>query len=751
MSHFIGTTTDRPNRVSTKENEKTEEYHLQYGKFALGSSTLNHGHSDFIYKTKINKDFYKGGDGQWSIAEDLEQFLRDDSGQHKNRIKVVQNFIRPLVEQFRGNASRLQINYKARSRSKQSIDRRERKLAEQMLFFDLSEEYPGLADNIREISAIGGDANETVSKFNNLYVDELAESINEMIGHNKGINDLQAKQIRVAQNFALSGLIVMEGFEHGGEFWEEIVESESFFFDPEARKENLTDSDFMGKIDSMIPTDVYERWDASNDDKIAIENYLKHSNNLSHDHHYRSRHHNGHFHGGNKVPVYHVYWRDTNVYDLGWVESEFGTPRLVKVNFTRPDEEEPEFTDADLIDPPKNARNKKRFKGGKKAKVSLDVLRYAIFIPSEILATGKPNSDGQKVDDILLDWGVYDYQEVDQSNLTNVKFPFKAQTWAYVDGEILSPVDDAISPQRFVNRILSVAESQINNSGGAGMVYDSTSISDDFDEAEILRATKQGNPVKLNSKGKGIPNTIGNYDHTPQQGTYALFNLIPIMQGIIQESTGVNEALKGESIGQDQLVGVTQLLIQKGSLMQEPFYDGIAKLFKQVYQMIAKTGKEVYIDNQTELIIAVGETNAKIITLSEDLRLEDFDIFIERENVDEVLKANADQLLMQFLQLGMINQAQFSNLFGRSTPNQVAEALRVGAATNAELKRLQAQQAQQQQAQAGEELAEQQRQENLESQVQQSREDEIRAGDQNHEIEKIFAKQAADAQQAPPI
>ncbi len=71
-----------------------------------------------------------------------------------------------------------------------------------------------------------------------------------------------------------------------------------------------------------------------------------------------------------------------------------------------------------------------------------------------------------------------------------------------------------------------------------------------------------------------------------------MFNIIDIMKNHVQDTTGVNEALKGESTGSDQLVGVTQLMIQRGSLMQEPFYNAISQVFLQSYQAIATVEKE---------------------------------------------------------------------------------------------------------------------------------------------------------------
>ena len=221
------------------------------------------------------------------------------------------------------------------------------------------------------------------------------------------------------------------------------------------------------------------------------------------------------------------------------------------------------YTEDDLIEPPDTPLNNKLFKGKKKRSAFFDVLRYCVYIPQG--AIGNPEGNESEAQDIVLDYGMHIHQETEWGDLYNVKFPFKCFTWGYVDGEIMSPVDDAINPQRLVNRILSAAESQINNAGGTNVVVDRDSIDAEDGEEKLYADVAQGKPLTIRTKGRGVPNSLGVYDATPKQGTYNLFNIIPVMEQIIQKTTGVNEGLKGESTGSDQLVGVTQLLIQIGS------------------------------------------------------------------------------------------------------------------------------------------------------------------------------------------
>src|SRR3989304_7501703 len=95
---------NKPNRIETSENQKKEEYHLHYGMYCL--ATLNHpAHRIFLIKTLVNWNFYQNN--QWIFEEDLEAFLKDESGDVRNRIRLVYNMIQPMVQQYIGNAIRM--------------------------------------------------------------------------------------------------------------------------------------------------------------------------------------------------------------------------------------------------------------------------------------------------------------------------------------------------------------------------------------------------------------------------------------------------------------------------------------------------------------------------------------------------------------------------------------------------------------------------------------------------------------------
>lgn len=754
MPHLITAKPNKPNRLNVKKEyggktkNESEKYHLDYAKWAITNSHTTF-RTKWLARTNVNKNFYKGN--QWLDREDTEAFLKDTTGQVKNRIQIIHNLIRPMVEQYRGNSIILKINAAAKSVSNKAVNRREKALERQLFKTRVANEFEGIGQIQRNNDpSIGQNVSETTQIFNNLYVDTYVRDINSLLRYVSNLNEFDEMKPRLAQNLALSGLAVTRAYEHGGDQRYEVIESENFFWDTNARKYDLSDSMYQGEFKSRDPSFIFERWQRLKDEqRKAIETYV--STTGSHTDVTSGHSHDSYGHhtqvSNTRVPTYRVFWKDIEKYTYGWVNDEYGYPYLVRINHKEPGEEQPKWTEEDLIDPPNSTRNRRLFKGGKKTRdMYVDILRFCEFIPGELIAANikDPAKKKEANVDIALDWGIAPYQETDYLDVASVKFPFKAYCWGYVDGEVFSPVDDAINPQRFVNRVLSVAESQINNSGGANIIVDEDATTTQDGAEGVYNDVMQGKPVSVRTKGRGVPNAVGSYDATPRAGTYKLFEIVPIMKNFVQDSTGVNEALKGESIGQDQLVGVTQSLIQRGSLMQEPFYHAIARVFVQMHQHTATVGKRMYIENERELAIAVGDDGVETLKLAKDMKHEDFRVFVHRENSDEALQQQANQMLMVFKDFGFIDDVTFGDHFNRSTPHEVTMAMRQSLGVRAESQRRAAQEAEaqvQQQAAQEQQLAGQIQQQQA---VQQGLDRRNQIEDRQHDIDKIFAKGLVD-------
>jgi hypothetical protein len=737
-----------PSRVDGTAKDKF--YHLQRAKYYV-TAGYNSGHYEWLKRTAVNKDFYQNK--QWSLQEDKDTFLSDDTGNVLNRIKFTVNTIRPTVEQYRGNAIILNISAAAKSLSRSSVNRREKILSEQLLKSRTAGEFPNVGGIMRENDVSIGETDEqTQAIFENLYVDKFTEEINDLLNYSKRINKFAKKQLGIAQKLALSGLAVEQLVLHGGHARYESIESEDFIWDKDAREFDLTDSEFQGTLRPMDVPSILERWQLAPESAEALENYVSNNGNATTTvHHYKTRPYTG-----SKVPVHTIYWKDVDRKRYGWVKDRFGYDCLEpiisdKEKKTKESDGKYRYTEADLITPPDTPKNRELFPGDKKiASLYCDVLRYCVYIPGEVLT----DKDSQRSEnDVVLEFGMDEYQDTNYQDLTNVKFPFKVALWGYVDGEVFSPVDDLINPQRFMNRMLSLTESRFNSSGGSNIIIDEDAVED---AAQTYSDIKEGKPITVSTRGKGIPNTVGTYDATPTRGSYEMFKVVSEVKEFMQSVTGINEGLRGESTGQDQLVGVTKLMIQRGTLMQEPFYNAVTDIFLQMYDGIASVGKKYYIDNKKELAIIAGDEAVRIFTLSEDLRNEDFLTFVERENSDEALKNTANQLLQTFyLEMGLIDETLFSNLYDRSTPTKVMMEVRKFVKIKKENEK-RAQEAQSQQESADDVLEQQMMQAEEAKQAQLTSDDRefslnSKAVDHENQMEQISQKGFANNQKSTEL
>jgi hypothetical protein len=682
----------RPNKL---QGRKDKNYHRDYAKFCL-STMDNYIYRKYVNKCLVNWSFFKGGDGQWIFDEDIESFFLDESGDVRNRLKWTKNVIKPMVQQYVGNAIRMDYTAKANCISDFVINKREEELAELKRAEALLAEAPELEESIRETAPIGDTPQETEEIFKNVFVGNYEETVNNLINFIAEDVDLESIKVSLSRNLAICGMGIYKGFEENELYSAESVNPLFFGWDMSAVKPDLSDAEYMFEWYYMDSPSILERFQGlSKKEAQAIENYARNENQ-------NSTHkiiNNVYTIPGSKVPVYEVYWKDVERREYGWVADDYGYPYYTMIN-----DPDSKYTDKDLIKPPTDA-HQERMGDKKKETIYVDIMRFCIMIPQEEIGNGSG--------DIILDYGVMPYQEKNLYDPANVKFPYKCYTWVYDRGEVLTPLDDVIDPQRFLNRTISVVESQMANMRGTGTVISKSAVDDRDAESDVVRNINSSKPIFVDTDRVGsVQNAIGTYGTNIGGGTLQMFQVIQTVQQSIQDVTGVNEAMTGTQGGGDVLVGVIEAQIQRGSLVQEPFYWALSSILKQAFENMATVGKSIYYDNPRRLAMIVGDKGLDTITITEDNLMEDYRVFVERsESKGQALKA-ADQLLFTLLQAQLIDPPTFANLMGRATPEMVAKALRdyqadkamaeqkSAQAQNQGMQQAQMQQAQMQQAQA---------------------------------------------------
>lgn len=659
----INITEPRPNRFEDGVDINGQDYHIKMARYCVGAG-FNEQHNGWIGQYNTNLRFFLGD--QWWLREDIEAFLKDTSQQSRNRIKVIRNFILPTVAQYVGNAKVMDITVRAASLSTKAKTRRESRLEEMLLLTDIANQAPDpIADGLRDKFGMGKTKKETESIFNNFWQDNYVDCINGLLKYVAEQNNFKQMQGQLGLYLCLSGLCCMRYREWNGDFRWELVPSESFFWDRSARLSDLTDAGFMGTCDILLSSEIYEKWNLKTDDIKIIGQAIQNASNG--DNLYIS---NG------KLPVYDVYWKDSESYKHAYVMDEYGYPQFVRIDHKEEGQEKPQYTEADTIpykdlNPTQravvNGRNSKSEKNISEKWV--DLIRYCTFIPQEVLG----NSSGKNM---VLDYGIMPYQDTNFYKFASCKFPFKAGTWYYTNGYVYSPINELINPQRVINRYESVKEQIVNSSKPSMPIYDKTYLPDGG-EFELLSNWDQGKATGFEAKGMGINNMVSVTPSTLNLNSVRGYDeLAESMRITMNLITGVNESLLGQSQGSEQLVGVTQLQIQRGSLIQEPFYSALVSVFEQAYQSTADVGKRIYADNERDLAIAVGDDNVDIIRVTKDMKLEDFRIFIHREADIEKQKAAATDMLLKFAEAGLLDKKAIADLGGRSTPTDIWSSLR---------------------------------------------------------------------------
>lgn len=651
----------RPNRIKVKN--KSEQYHVDYARWILSCVSMS-TQTSFIYKSLINWAFYKGN--QWMFHEDLDAFLMDESGESRNRIKFVQNIIRPFVEFYRGSAIRMDISARAFSISSQSIDRRELARAKLDAVYEMyrksPEEFKGF---FREKFLVGDSAQENEEIFNNTYKDQFEEEVNDIISYLADKNDLEDKKVQMVKHVVLDGIGVMKEYERFGNQVVEVIDPRRFIYDNSAKQDDLKDSEYMGDWKLASLSDICEECPSIS--MIDIKRLEKASSINAM---YTGLHNLASFeynHSNGKIPVYCLEWRDIESDTFGAVINDNGVPELAIIN----NDKISAYTNKDLIkvkDLKQYAKDNfwidKVLKGDNKTEVKYDIIRFIKFIPAEYI--------GDK-DDFVLDYGLKEYEPKYSYNYKNPDWSYKVKCWSYDNGEILSPLDDLISPQRFLNRMLSMGESHINNTRGSNIIYDKTTIDQQGGEQELLRNINLGKPVGIDG---AVNNSIGSYTNQIGTGTIQLFDIAKGMETAAKNIIGGGDSLMGQGGAYRASATVNNQNLNQGTTMQEPVFYCLHKVIVDIYESFANRGRRILSANQNTLCVVAGEKGMKTIILTRDYDLEEFRMRVERANNPGQERQQANEQLLALFQAKLISQEIFAKYYNKATLNQIGAAIR---------------------------------------------------------------------------
>lgn len=688
----------RPNRLEPGPNGKDAAYHCQYARWAIGNFNI-YQYQNFVSQYLTNAAFYKGE--QWIFEEDLEAFLTDESGEMRNRIKWVHNVVKPFVEYFRGSAIKMDLNSEVVSISRESKNRRDKAL-DNLLYWSrlaqkMQQQNPQVAQQIQQQMQVPPNPDSVSATFKNLYIDEYTRNVNYLRKYIAEVkNDVMSYKPRMAEDIALSGIGVLRNTARNEEQVWTRTAPERFIFDTTSEYQDLRDAEFMGEFEMRSAVDMFEEYQNLDDEtrerieQSSLANTVGLHNVITFYINYAQ-----------KLPSYRMYWRDIEVTEHGAFMDEYGYPMLQEINAEHPKNELIPVKDlaqfADDYEWIRTILNKDEVDGKKKltknrAIVPTDCCRYCDFIPGEFINSGMGGGTGGTAD-IVLSYGILPYTQKYSYRHEWVEYPYCAWAYSLLMGEITAPITTLISPQRYLNRVLSVAESHVNNARGSGTIFDKDTIDPQGGEEEIQRNINLSKPIFVNGQ-RQLNNAVGSYDNTIKQGTLSLYDIAERMKTMADQNiggganlTGGVDAYRASASGMNQ--NITQAVA-----MQEPFFYGIEQIYHRAFNSMVNRGKRIYCSNSRELALEIGDEGVALFKLSADYDLEEFRCRVVRMADRFTEKDAANQMLMQFYQLKMIDQQAYSKYFGRAdlSMSDVAYCLREFTGLQAEAAEKQAQQ-----------------------------------------------------------
>lgn len=682
-------------------SKKDKEYCNKKARFY--ANRVSGVHIDwFRVQYGVNASFSRG---EWGIEEDRPAFMKDtQKKQYSSRKELSIPLAHPMVMRLCGQAASIEISAKCTSVTQNAATRREA-AKDRALAYSIAAQQGGyVMDATMAVTGYGPDEEKSISDTvgadgtGGTYVDQMQRAGNCILTEQERWNDYKYMKDSNANTVACSGMFAAHCRKDGTRLKWTFMHPYEYAWDTASNLPDIADGEFAIHCPLTNLSAVYANAPKAAKDQIDVmQNLAKGESSYT----------NQTIRGGlvnGKPRRFDVYWREPDWVERGWVMVD-GVPTLCAINEPEPNdpEQKPKYTYDDCIS--LDQLPNRQFTEGwtdKTKKGFMERVYFCSFIPWEYtpLATAdRSYEDTTKTPDILLDYGVYDLQEPLCDNPFKVGLPIKFSTVEYIDGYVVAPLTFAISPQRVINQVTSNLVHRMDKAGGQSVWYNDRALADsDQNGTEISYAVKEGDAINIDpSKVGGIQNALGTIDTGLGTGFYNLWQIPGYITNIANTATGMNDPLQGKSTGSQQLVGTTELLLQQSSMMMQPFTNCFVHGFKQMHQFDVQAGKLFYKQYPWALAEMTGDAGLEAIMKSPEMAIEQLRTDIEISVDSTKLMATTDQMIMEFLQLGMLDKVTAAKLGGRSYPSDVWAASRTY--TETEMKAMQ-QRAMQQQKQA---------------------------------------------------
>lgn len=286
-------------------------------------------------------------------------------------------------------------------------------------------------------------------------------------------------------------------------------------------------------------------------------------------------------------------------------------------------------------------------------------------------------------------------------------------------GKSVSMVDLLKNIQMLYNIVMYQIELAMARSGGKAVVYDVSQLPTNLgmDMQTVLYHLKTDGIIPINSKEEGNQlasfNQFQQIDFTLSNSVQQLINLKLMLEQTAGQISGVTPQREG-AVGQYEYVGNVQRSVVQSATITESLFYSHNMVKKRVFEKVCNLMKLCW-SNGKKASYILGDGAYKFLSVFPDISLQDYGIFIGDAGKDDAMRQQLQSIAQAAVQGG---QATLLDIIKVLKADTFTEAEHILERAMEEIKKEQAEQAQQQQAmlqaQAEQQQAEFERQVQLE-------------------------------------
>ena len=266
-------------------------------------------------------------------------------------------------------------------------------------------------------------------------------------------------------------------------------------------------------------------------------------------------------------------------------------------------------------------------------------------------------------------------------------------------GRSVSMVDLLKNIQMLYNIVMYQIELAMARSGGKAVVYDVSQLPTNLgmDMQTVLYHLKTDGIIPINSKDEGNQlqsfNQFQQIDFTLSNSVQQLINLKLMLEQTAGQISGVSPQREG-AVGQYEYVGNVQRSVVQSATITESLFYSHAMVKKRVFERVCDLMKVCWANGKKASYI-LGDGAFKFLSIFPDIKLNDFGIYVGDAGKDDAMRQQLQGIAQAALQGG---QATLLDIIKVLKADTFTEAEHILERAMDEVKKQQAEQAQQQQA-----------------------------------------------------